>query len=46
MSSDLIIKNWEKEKPDIEKECYYDDNQKNNDIPLKKINSPCVDGLF
>ena len=43
---DLIIKNWEKEKPDIEQECYYDDNQKNNDIPLKKINSPCVDGLF
>lgn len=42
----LMIKNWEKEKPDIEEECYYDDNQKNNDEPLKKINSPCVDGLF
>jgi hypothetical protein len=42
----LIIKNWEKEKPDIEEECYYDDNQKNSDVPLKKINSPCVDGLF
>ena len=43
---DLIIKNWEKEKPDIEQECYYDDNQKDENIPLKKINSPCVDGLF
>ena len=43
----LIIDNWEKEKPDIEKECYYDDNQKNDDSDiLKKIKSPCIDGLF
>ena len=43
---DLTIKNWEKEKPEIDQECYYDENQKNSDIPLKKINSPCIDGLF
>ena len=43
---DLIIKNWEKEKPDIDQECYYDDNQSSIETPLKKINSPCVDGLF
>ena len=44
---DLIIKNWEKEKPDIEQESYYDDFQNANiDAPLKTVNSPCVDGLF
>ena len=43
---DLIIKNWEKEKPDIEQECYYDDNQITIDTQLKKVNSPCVDGLI
>ena len=43
----LIINNWEKEKPDIEEECYLDDsNQKNTEIPLKKVSSPCIDGLF
>lgn len=42
----LVIDNWEKENPNIEKECYYDDNQKSNDDILKKIKSPCIDELF
>ena len=44
----LIIENWEKSVPNIEQECYFDDNQKdnNNDGYLKKIKSPCIDGLF
>ena len=42
----LIINNWEKEKPEIEEESYFDDNQKNSNEPLKKVNSPCIDGLF
>ena len=42
----LIIENWEKEIPNIEQECFYDDNQKNNNGELKKIKSPCIDGLF
>lgn len=48
----LIVENWEKSTPNIEQECYYDDNQKdndssnNNDEYLKKIKSPCIDGLF
>ena len=45
----LIVKNWEKNNPNIEQESYYDDNnQKEIDISgyLKKIKSPCIDGLF
>ena len=42
----LVIGNWDKEKPNIEQECYNDDNQKNNLSELKKIRSPCIDGLF
>jgi len=42
----LIINNWEKEKPEIEEESYFDDNQKNSNEPLKKVNSPSIDGLF
>lgn len=42
----LIIENWEKEIPNIEQECFYDDNQKSNNGELKKIKSPCIDGLF
>ena len=42
----LIIENWEKETPNIEQECFYDDSHKSNDGKLKKIKSPCIDGLF
>ena len=41
----LVIQNWEKEKPEIEQECYFED-QNNVDAPLKKVNSPNIDGLF
>lgn len=45
----IVIDNWDKENPDIEQESYLDDyknkkNQKPED--LKKIKSPCIDGLF
>ena len=44
----LVIQNWEKNNPNIEQESYYDDNQKEIDLSgyLKKIKSPCIDGLF
>jgi len=42
----LIINNWEKEKPEIDEESYFDDNQKNSETPLKKVSSPTIDGLF
>ena len=44
----LILENWEKSEPNIEQECYFEDNQKenNNDGFLKKIKNPCIDGLF
>ena len=43
----LIINNWEKTKPEIEEESYYDDNQKTErDSYMKKSNSPCIDSLF
>ena len=43
----LVIDNWEKEKPEIEEESYLDDSRnKVKTEPLKKIKSPCVDGLF
>ena len=43
----LVINNWDKETPDIEQESYLDDSRnKNKSEPLRKIKSPCVDGLF
>ena len=41
----LILENWDKDKPNIEQECFFDDNQQSNNGYLKKIKSPCVDGL-
>ena len=38
----LVINNWEKTKPEIEENSYYDDNS----IPLRKSSSPCIDGLI
>jgi len=42
----LIISNWEKEKPEIDEESYFDDNQKSDETPLQKTTSPNIDGLF
>jgi len=42
----LVINNWEKAKPEIEEESYFDDNQNGIDIHPKKTNSPNIDGLF
>ena len=44
----LISENWNKEEPNLDKECYKDDyknNNQNNEEP-KKINEHCIDNLF
>ena len=42
----LVIDNWNKEKPELEDESYLDNSRNKNKEPLKKVKSPCVDGLF
>ena len=45
----LVKENWEKEKPEIEQESYYDDfknEKKSENLNIIKTKSPCIDGLF